>query len=250
MKILIIGDQHVGGYGLSAGQLSFIGHFVRLIRQTGHTVSVEAYAHSTLSAIRLMLSQLPLEQYDLVIIQAGKGCLDHPAGNGALWIHDSGQYADLSGDLVLPACLQLPVEQRLEKKAGWLSKAAYLLYVKTMARFGQLPRVHTVKQEMKALLTLLKPYRHKVLMLSPFTHRDPIVRWLRQEGRALFLQEDVRQMFSVMDSDTVIQSREEYFLPTDEGYLNAVGHELVGHALFDFYLAAPTVVAIHSIRRS
>jgi hypothetical protein len=64
------------------------------------------------------------------------------------------------------------------------------------------------------------------------------------------MRSEVRQAFSVFDSDAVVKPRDEYFLTNDSGHLNAIGHELVGRALFDFYLAAPTIVAIHSIRRS
>ena len=251
MKIVIVGDRHVGGQGLAAGQLSFVGHFIRQINQTGRPVSVEAYAHSTLSAMTATLAQLPLEQYDLVIVQAGQGCMDHPAGLGALFVQPTDNYIDISGDLMLPNWLQPMAGTSARMGVARRLLSVYnLVCIKSLAKLGKLPRLHTVRQELTELLTVLRPHRHKAMLLTPFPHRELVRHWLRQQGRALFLRQDVRQVFSVFDSDSVIQPREEYFLDTDEGYLNAVGHELVGRALFDFYVAAPTIVSIHSPRRS
>ncbi len=252
MKILIIGDRHVGGYGLSAGQISFVGHFIRQISQTGRAVSVEAYAQSTLAAVQMTMSQLPLEHYDLIMVQAGQGCVDHPAGLESVFVRDTSRVPDVSGDLVLPEWLLPTVEKKPVGLIKRTAEAGQFLLMQGMATLGVLPRLFTVRHELTDLLTLLKPYRHKVILLSPFPHPQPVYRWLRQQGRALFMRSDVRQSFSVFDSDAVIQPREEYFLTgtTNTGYLNAVGHELVGRALFDFYLAAPTIVAIHTIRRS
>jgi hypothetical protein len=250
MKILIIGDRHVGGYGLTAGQISFVGHFIRQISETGRAVSVEAYVHSTLSGVHSTLSQLPLERYDLIVVQGGQGCLDHPAGLGALLVRSTDNLPDMSGDVILPDWLQPMQKAKPSGMLNQLSKIGKLLSVKSLAAFGRLPRLLTVRQELTNLLTLLRPHRHKVILLSPFPHREPIYQWLRQQGKALFMRSEVLQSFSVFDSDAVVQPREEYFLTNEPGYLNTIGHELVGRALFDFYLAAPTIVAIHSIRRS
>lgn len=250
MKILIIGDRHVGGYGLAAGQLSFVGHFIRQINKTGRTVSVEAYAHSTLTAVRTTLAQLPLERYDLIVMQAGKGCLDHPAGIGPLFINSSDTYTDLSDDLILPKFLQPVSEAKPQSVLEKVRERAQLLMLKSMALLGRFPRLATVSRELTSLLTVLRPHRHKVILLTPFPHSDSNQQWLRQQGKTLFMQSQVRQSFSVFDTDLIVKSREEYFLATQPGYLNAIGHELIGRALFDYYLAAPTIVAIHPIRRT
>lgn len=246
MKLLIIGDRHIGGYGLAAGQLSFVGHFVRQISQTGRSVSVEAYVQATLSASYATLCQLPLEQYDLIVVQTGQGCLDHPAGFGGLLAATSDEAPDLSGQLVLPPHL-MPLPASVP--TGVWSSLARLTLLRTLAGLSLLPRVQTVRRELRALLSLLHPYRHKVLLLSPFPQCGRVERWLRQKGRDVLLTEGLRRSFSLFDTDRVIQPREEYFLP-DGLHLNAIGHELVGRSLFDFFLAAPTIVSIHSIRRS
>ncbi|GAB3885204.1 SGNH/GDSL hydrolase family protein [Spirosoma agri] len=250
MKILIIGDRHVGGYGLTAGQISFIGHFIRQINETGRAVSVEAYVQSTLSAVQATLAHLPLERYDLILVQAGQGCLDHPAGLGALFAPDNDTLPDLSGDLILPDCLQVTKKVRSDGILDHVVKIGQFMLLKGLTALGKLPRQRIVQRELTNVLTVLKPHRHKVILLSPFPHREPVHQWLRQQGRSLFMRSEVRQAFSVFDSDAVVKPRDEYFLTNDSGHLNAIGHELVGRALFDFYLAAPTIVAIHSIRRS
>lgn len=249
MKILIIGDRHSGGHGLAAGELSFVGHFVRQISHTGRKVSVDAFVYSTLSAVRAALVLLPLEQYDLIVLQTGQGCPDHPAGFGSLLIRTTDHAVDLSGELMLPDALSLPPKpiHPLTERFRTMGQLALL---KTFAFLGRLPRLDTVRRELGHVLQLLQPYRHKVLVLSPFPQQDPIGRWLRRRGRQLVCQEGYRRNFSVFDTDRVIEPREEYFLPGEAGYLNAIGHELVGRALFDFFLAAPTIVSIHSIRRN
>ncbi|QJW89885.1 SGNH/GDSL hydrolase family protein [Spirosoma taeanense] len=248
MKILVIGDRHVSGYGLTAGRLSFLEHFRRQISRSGQSVQLEAYVHATLSAGRLTLSQLPLDQYDLIVVQTGQGCVDHPAGFGALFVRSSGEQADLTGLLSLPTSLQAVAGPKRAIRQGktW----ARLFLLKSLAAINQLPRLRTVRNELADLLTTLRPHRHKVLLMSPFTQQEPVRQWLRQQGRALLIEEGERQAFSVFDTDTVIQPREEYFLADSEDDLNAIGHELVGRALFDFYQAAPTIVAIRSGGRS
>ena len=69
MNVLVIGDEHIHGYGLSAGQLSYVGHFVRQLSRAGQRVSVEAYAHLTLPQVQTTLAQCPLDRYDLIILQ-------------------------------------------------------------------------------------------------------------------------------------------------------------------------------------
>lgn len=250
MRILIIGDRHVGGYGLTAGQPSFVGHFIRQISQAGRSVEVEAYVHSTISAMQSTLEKLPLERYDLILIQTGQGCADHPAGLGAVFAAGSTTIPDLSGDLLLPPHLQLIPVSKPQGPGEQMIEWGRFMLMKGLASLGKLPRVNTVRQELEKLLVLLKPHRHKVILLSPFPHREASIQWLRQAGKTLVMQSEVRRLFSVFDSDTVVCPREEYFLPNDTGYLNAIGHELIGLALFDFYVAAPTIVSIHPIRRS
>ncbi|WP_338876851.1 SGNH/GDSL hydrolase family protein [Spirosoma sp. SC4-14] len=250
MKILIIGDRHVGGYGLTAGQPSFVGHFIRQISQNGRSVEVEAYAHSTLSAIQSTLEKLPLERYDLIVVQTGQGCADLPAGLGAVVAANSGSIPDLTGDLLLPE--PLPTISGPNRRKPWtqIRQWGKLQLMKALASIGRLPGLNSVGRELDKLLILLRPHRHKVVLLSPFPHQESGIQWLRQEEKSLLMRSEVRQLFSVFDSDSVVYPREEYFLENSPSYLNAIGHELIGLALFDFYVAAPTIVSIRPIRRN
>ena len=58
------------------------------------------------------------------------------------------------------------------------------------------------------------------------------------------------QAFSVFDVNQVVSNRDEFFLDNDSAHLNAVSHELLGRALFDYYQSAPTIVTIQSFRRN
>ena len=78
MTILLLGDEHTYGYGLSARQLSYVGHFVRRLSHTGRSVTVDAYAHTTLPESVRLLSRLPLNQYDLIVLQPGPDLFRHP----------------------------------------------------------------------------------------------------------------------------------------------------------------------------
>ncbi len=233
MNVLVIGDEHTYGYGLADGNLSYIGHFIRQISRAGRAVSVEAYAHLTMAQTIAMLAQLPLNRYDLIILQ-----LDY-----TLIQATSSPLACASGVAVpvFPDLAQFP-KQKDQPTFGSRIKligAALLSFV----------RPHSDLSAVSILLNQLRPYRHNVLLLTPFSHLAPVNRWVRNRSRAVLLQEAERRLVSVFDTDSVIRPREEYFLPNDNEHLSAISHELLGRSLFDFYQSAPTIVTIQAIRR-
>lgn len=233
MKVLVIGDEHTYGYGLSGGKLSYLGHFIRHISRTGQDVSIEAYAHLTMPQISSTLARLPLNRYDLIILQFNHSLLQSTR--------------TASSSIQRVAMPMLPHPLVLEKST---TRATFLQRLKALktALFSMAWPPYGLAG-IAALLKQLRPYRHNVLLLTPLPHRTWVSRWLQTQSREVLLQEADKQLFSVFDADSVIQLREEYFLPNDPEHLSAVSHELLGRVLFDFYQSAPTIVTIQSVRR-
>ncbi len=225
----MIGDEHTYGYGLSGGNLSYIGHFIRQISRAGRAVSVEAYAHLTMAQTIATLAQLPLNRYDLIILQ-----LDHTL------IQTATSSFSRSTGVTLPV---FPDSARLSRPSFSSQIKAFSAGVLSLIRSP-----HDLTS-ISILLNQLRPYRHNVLLITPFAHLDRLNRWLRNRSRAVLLEEADRRLVSVFDTDSIIRPREEYFLPDDKEHLNAVSHELLGRALFDFYQSAPTIVTIQAFRR-
>ena len=234
MNILLLGDEHTYGYGLLGGNLSYVGHLVQQLRRAGQDVSVEAYAHLTISQAASMLAQLPLSRYDLIVLQTGSQVLeptryDTPARAG----------------FCMPI---LPYPGFTAKSDDSLGKS--LIY--TTKEVGKLVRYLLKPRQTRAfyhLLEQIRPYRHNTVLLTPLPHRQKIQQWLRNWVRALVLREADWQSFSVFDSGAILLPRDEYFLPNDAEHLNAISHELLGRSLFDFYQSAPTIITIQSPNR-
>lgn len=233
MKVLVIGDEHTYGYGLPGGKLSYLGHFIRQVSRTGQEISIEAYAHSTIPQISATLAQLPLNRYDLIILQFNHNLLQSANIN-----------APSESCAVMPL---LPYPLASIKPTGWAKRQHQVNAFKTALLSMIWPSYGLTA--IAALLTQLRLYRHNVLLLTPLPHRTWLSRWLQKRSRRALLNETDKHLFSVFDSDSVIQLREEYFLPNDPEHLSAVSHELLGRVLFDFYQSAPTIVTVQSIRR-
>ncbi len=215
MKILVIGDQHTTGFGLPAGQVGFVGHFVRQISRAGQAVTAETHSSASFTDVRTLLGQLPLENYDLIIWQSSEGCWPVPARPTS----------------------------RLVAAWQWIRRR---IPARSALAFG----VPEIPVELMAVLQLLRPHRHKVLVMTPVpSQNQQLYRWCEQ-GRQLLLRQGHQQGFSVFDTSHHIRPTAEYVLDRLPAFLNAVAHELVGRALFDFYQATPTIVAIRSVRKN
>ncbi len=232
MNVLVIGDEHTYGYGLPGGKLSYIGQFIRQISRVGRAVSVEAYAHLTMAQTIAMLAKLPLNRYDLIILQLDHTLLLEPASQAGCFPLEP---------LAVPPMTGLSTRS---DKPGLRSRVHVV-----GAALWSLVRPNRPVTLLSVLLDELRPYRHNVLLMTPFPHQNSLTRWLRRCARLVLLREAERRLVSVFDTDSVIRPREEYFLPNDAGHLNAVSHELLGRSLFDFYQSAPTIITVQNTRR-
>ena len=234
MNILILGDSHTYGLGLPAGQLSYVGHFIRQISRTGRAVSVDAYAHQTMEQVQTTLLRLPLNRYDLILLQVNPN--HKPIKSMA------------PADLLPANWLSSPQRTQQPKPSGLARyhRLNAVINFFTINRSGWFTEPDTV---VIPLLDVLRPYRHNVLLITPFACLNPVRHRMGRRMRTVLLHEAGRQLFSVFDSDSVVLPREEYFLTETADQLNGVGHELIGLALYDFYQSAPTIVTVQPARR-
>lgn len=234
MNVLVIGDEHTYGYGLRTGQLSYINHFVRQLSRAGQTTRVEAYAHLTPAQIMATLARLPLHRYDLIVVQTDER-LYKPLPSGEAGVSPAWPFG-------------LPREYSTKRSPVWTSIRRVKIAVKTVAS-AEFARLRGKPTGVDTLLNLLKPYRHTVVLLAPLPQRVPTTQWLRNRTRRLLASRTETQYFSLFDTQQVVQAGEEYFLTDDAEHLNAVSHELLGRALYDYYQSAPSIVTIQSFRR-
>ena len=241
MKILLVGDSHIYGYGLPVGQLGYPGHLIRQLSRTGRSVTIEAYVHLTVSEMTTMLARLPLNQYDLILLQLGPDIIQRG-------IPDSSSMEVMVSPLLPILSQPAGVRHKPAERAGllkrvnaigktWFDLAASVF--STVNCPGQLAQ----------LLNVLRPYRHTVILMTPFPCRSSLEQWMRARSRSVLLEEGPTQGFSVFDTKNIVQPRDEYFLTDDNEHLNAISHELISHALFDFYQSAPTIVTVQTINR-
>ena len=239
MNILLLGDEHAYGYGLSGRQLSYMAHFIRQLSRTGRSVAVEAYSHLTLRESTDLLARLPLHQYDLIILQLGPDLIERriPGSNPT--------EAPLS---VLKELVSIP--GKAEPAGAGLLKQTRTVAKKLFNLVASAVPSLNCPGGLVNLLTLLRPYRHTVLLMTPFPSETWLDQWMREHSRLVLLEQGRNKSFSVFDTNDVVQPRSEFFLTDDREHLNGASHELIGRALFDFYQSAPTIVTVQRINRN
>lgn len=241
MNVLLLGDEHIYGYGLRGRQRSYAGHFMKQLSRTGRRVTVEAYAHLTVSESIALLARLPLDRYDLIVVQLGAGLIARRFSLGS----QSDVKAGTRGQILEPP-------ECRNRSAGSVDKLRLIgQTVRSLATIAASAIPGSPAPEgLTRLLALLRPYRHNVLLVSPFPGRTSLGQWLSLCARSVLLKKGVSQTFSVFDTHSVVQPKDEYFLTNDTEHLNAVSHELLGRALFDFYQSAPTIITVQTINRN
>ena len=240
MNILLLGDGHTYGSGLSVRQLSYTGHFVRQLGRTGRSVTIEVYAHPTLRESMDILSRLPLNQYDLIVLQLGPDLIERNLFRQSPVLPVATSLSTL--DQPVRRGTDISTRPGLLKRIGTVGKRLFTIAASLVSAVS-------CPAGLARLLKLLRPYRHAVVLMTPFPSRVPMMQWAGGRSRSVLLDEGTQQGYSVLDINTVVQPRDEFFLTGDTEHLNAVSHELIGQALFDFYQSAPTIVTVQTINR-
>lgn len=97
-------------------------------------------------------------------------------------------------------------------------------------------RSTSAHRQLHGLLEGMELLRDQVVLLTPLPQRGWLAAWHQRRRRQRLLTEAARRGLAVFDTHDVIESREEYFLPDDAKRLNATSHELLGSALYDYFL--------------
>ena len=188
-----------------------------------------------------ILSRLPLSRYDLIVLQPGPDLIERrwPWGGSARLPLVP---APLTQDRPVQLGADTTIRPGLLTRIGAVGKNLFTIAASVVSAVS-------CPAGLAQLLTLLRPYRHTVVLMTPFPSRVPLVRWTGARSRSVLLDEGTRQGFSVLDVNAIVQPRDEFFLTGDNEHLHAVSHELIGQALFDFYQSAPTIVTVQTINR-
>ena len=241
-KLLILGGDHVYGYGVGIGQ-SFVEQLARRLSREGLSLNVECHAPMSLAAISGLLPRLALQQYDLIVLQPGHYELQRPVSVRTLFSPKTQQAIGNGQAMGVPQCQQpLSLVKRI-------SDTVKLVGLRLIAGLTGLPRLQQTRHELRTVLDELQPCGHNVVLVTPFPHQDAISGWLRQKGRRLFLEEGYRAFMPVFDAYSLLDVGDVCFLPNNQSHLNALGHELVGSALYDFFRAGVMVVGDSSSYR-
>ncbi|RRB04124.1 SGNH/GDSL hydrolase family protein [Larkinella rosea] len=241
MRMLVIGGCHTYGYGLRPGK-SFVEQFGRRLQQVGEQVNIDYFTPFDLPLAGSLVRQLDLDSYELIVLQLGNYRLQHPSAfTNLLKKHQHTILQPRAGQPPKPASLEalrshshVPFPDR-PSMLKQIKSVVKLLTLKVMAQVGQVGRLTEMQQQLADLLHYLQPHRRKVVLLTPFPHLDMVSRWLREQGRALFRQIGQQKGVHVLDTHLYICPQKQYFMTDDSGHLNAIGHELIGLYLFDFY---------------
>lgn len=235
-KLLVLGSDHVYGHQVAAGQ-SFVEQLVRRLSNEGMSLTVECHAPLSLLAMTRLLPRLPIQQYDLIVLQPGHHELQRPAVLRTLFV------AENDGKPLESQSTGFGQRgQRASRLRHRLSDACTLAGLRLVAGLARLPRLRQTRHQLRAVLEGLQSCGHNVVLVTPFPHQDPISGWLRRKGQQLFVEEGHRAFMPVFDAHSLLDVGDVCFLPNNPATLNALGHELVGSALYDFSRAGVMAV--------
>ena len=236
-----MGGCHTYGFGLPENT-SFVQFIVDRLQEDNFPVTVDYYAPLTLRRTLALLRQGKADDYDLIILQLGHYELLSPARFHSL-LREKGKFMAQSAKATTdPTDLTQLRKQRLvvppPEKQGlrdWLRPLAKLAILRFTNMLGEVDRIRHVQSLLKAILWQLAGHQHKVILLTPLPHLEPVSRYLRRQGRSIFLEECAESGFPVLDTHTVIPPVSDYFIPGDQGHLNHRGHQLLGEGIYNFY---------------
>ena len=236
-----MGGCHTYGFGLPENT-SFVQCVVDRLQEDNFPVTVDYYAPLTLRRTLALLRQGKANEYDLIILQLGHYELLSPSRFHSL-LREKGKFMAQSVKATTDQTeLEQLRKQRLvvpppEKKGmrDRLRPLAKLAILRSMNALGEVDRIRHVRSLLKAILWQLAGHQHKVILLTPLPHLEPVSRYLRRQGQRIFLQECAKNGFSVLDTHALIPPISDYFIPGDQGHLNHRGHQLLAEGVYTLY---------------
>lgn len=221
-----------------AARQSYVGQLARRLAREGLSLTVECHASLSLAAMTSLLPRLPLQHYDLIVLQPGHAELQRPASLRSLFASSPQRLT-----------LDNPAGKTANSWFSQLQDGMLLTGLRLLAGLLGLPRLRHTRYELRTVLDGLQSWGHNVIIVTPFPHRDPISNWLRQRGRRVFMEEGYRAFMPVFDAYGLLDVGDVCFLRDNQSQLNALGHELVGSGLYDFLRAGVQIVGDSSSYR-
>ncbi|GAB3341002.1 hypothetical protein GCM10027299_54900 [Larkinella ripae] len=209
IQVLVIADSLHYDSGLNARQ-SYIDQFVQQLERSGQDVMVTYYAPMALCTIADVLHRMPLRRYDLIILQIANRHLR----DSRLALRPS------TGDHI--------------------QEYATVWKLRIQSWLGGIRPLREVRENLSLILKTLAFHRQRVILMTPFPHREPVSGWLRRKGSDLLKSEGRHRGFRVFDVQALVDERDEFFITDDRERLNAISHELIGRRLYDFYRTEPS----------
>lgn len=210
IHLLVIADSLHYDSGLNSRQ-SYIDQFVQQLERNGQEVVVTYYAPMALCTIAEVLHRVPLRRYDLIIMQVANRHL-----------RDS------------RLALRPTTGERFQEYAT-------VWKLRIQSWLSGIRPLREVQENLSLILKTLWHHRQRVILLTPFPHREPVSGWLRRKGSEILKSEGQHRGFRVFDVQALVDEREEFFITDDRERLNAISHELIGRRLYDFYRTEPSI---------
>ncbi|RRB01189.1 hypothetical protein [Larkinella rosea] len=214
IHLLVIADSLHYDSGLNTRQ-SYIDQFVQQLERGGLEVVVTYHAPMALCTIADVLQRVPLRRYDLIILQIANRHLR-------------------DARMVLRPSTG---EKLIEYLNAWKLRGQSFL--------GRVKPLREMYSHLTLILETLRFHRSRVILMTPFPHREPVSGWLRRKGSAILKSEGHHRGFQVFDVQALVDSREEFFITGDRERLNAISHELIGRRLYDFFRTEPSITTGH-----
>lgn len=219
-------------------------YFAAQLEEGGYRPQVTSYVFLPLTDIRETLTHLDLAQFDLLIIQPAHYYLQHPPTFWKLFKTPARKAPTYAGPGLKTPELEalrsqppLPLDNTPAGLGKQTKNVLKRLLLTVGNQAGLVKQLFYVQQELAALLEQLQGHCQKIFLLTPTPHRELVSQWLRKQGRTLVINEGNRWGMTVLDTHEFIRPQEEFYIPNDPSHLNAIGHELLGQALFACYEA-------------
>ena len=112
----------------------------------------------------------------------------------------------------------------LRKKAVDISQ---MICMNFHNKFQEIQRLKFVRDYLIETLNALSIHQHKIMLLTPFSVKERATNFLREEGRAIFMEESMVRGIQCVDTHSIIANNLTNLLSSDDCHLNESGHEII-----------------------
>lgn len=252
MKILVIGGCHCYGYGVKAGQ-GFIQKLVAQYKREGNFVQVDYYTPYKMEKIVGLIRHLNLRlfKYDLILLQIGhiellniekfKKLIHFKQRDFNCRVY--GEFNESIKHSLNPINISDFIGQGFFGLPGFLFQQSFMDSISDLGKkavdisqmicmnfhnkFQEIQRLKFVRDYLIEILNALSIHQHKVMLLTPFPVKERVTNFLREEGRAIFMEESMVRGIQCVDTYSIIAKNITNLLSSDDCHLNEAGHEII-----------------------